>query len=274
VQDLERLRRVPGMSILQIVSNGTQFLGFNYTQDRLTHGNAGNRNPFRDVRVRQAIRYAIDVTTLNSKVMRGTSEIGHAMFSPTIDGWDARFARPAEFDPAKARTLLKEAGYPDGFVVDLDCTAQQPADAICQAISAMLAKVGVRAVYQPQPFNILLPRLTAGDTSMYVIGWNVGTAEAEQALLPLVHTRGGQAVGEYNFGGYSNRLVDELIDRGRVEFDPQKRKAAFVAAMDALDADAAFVPLVYRKVIWALRSGVTTIARPNDVLELRFTNVD
>jgi peptide/nickel transport system substrate-binding protein len=265
---------VPGISILQVVSNGAQFLGFNYTQDTLANGNAGGKNPFRDLRVREAIRYAIDVTALKTKVMRDTSELGRAMFSPTIDGWDARFGKPAEFDPAKARELLKQAGYPEGFVVDLDCTAQQPADAICQAISAMLAKIGIRAVYQPQPFNILLPRLTAGDTSMYVIGWNVGTAEAEQALLPLAHTRGAQAVGEYNFGGYSNPKVDALIDRGRIEFDPHKRRVLFGEAMDALDADAAFIPLVYRKVIWALRSGVTTIPRPNDILELRFTNVD
>jgi peptide/nickel transport system substrate-binding protein len=274
VQDLERLKQVPGTTILQVVSNGTQYLGFDYLHDSLVYGNAGGRNPFRDLRVRQAVRYAIDVPALKTKVMRGTSEMGRAMISPTIEGWDERFAKPWPYDPAKAKALLKEAGYPDGFSVDLDCTGSQPADSICQAVSAMLAKVGIRITYRPLPFNVLLPKLNSGDSSLYVIGWNIGTAEAEQGLLPLVHTKGANAVGEYNFGGYSNAKVDALIDRARVEFDPAKRKALFVEALEALDADVAFIPLVYRKVLWAMRSNVKTVARPNDILELRFTNLD
>ncbi|HZZ95063.1 MAG TPA: ABC transporter substrate-binding protein [Usitatibacter sp.] len=274
LQDLERLKRIPQVSILQVVSNGVQYLGFDYGHARLVHGKAGERNPFRDRRVREAIRLAIDVKSLQSKVMRGEGGIGRAMFSPSIQGYDPRFDAVWPHDLAKSKALLAQAGYADGFSVELDCSAQQPADAMCQAISAMLARVGVRVSYQPLPFNILLPKLNSGDTSMYVIGWNTATAEAEQSLVPLVHTPGAPSVGEYNFGGYSNAKVDALLDRGSVEFDPAKRKALFIEAMEALDADAAFIPLTYRNVVWALRKGVKTVVRPNDVLELRFTNVD
>jgi peptide/nickel transport system substrate-binding protein len=274
LQDLARLERLPQVSLLQAVSNGTQFLGFDYAHEPLLHADAGPRNPFRDRRVREAIRAAIDVKALQSKVMRGASGIGRAMFSPAIEGYDARFDGAWTYDLAKSKRLLAEAGYPDGFSVELDCSAQQPADAMCQAVSAMLARVGIKVVYQPLPFNILLPKLTSGDSSMYVIGWTVGTAEAEQALVPLVHTPGTPSMGEYNFGRYSNAKVDALLDRGGAEFDPAKRKAVFVEAMEALDADAAFIPLTYRHVVWAMRKHVRTVVRPNDILELRFTNVD
>ena len=82
------------------------------------------------------------------------------------------------------------------------------------------------------------------------------------------------AEGEYHFGHYSNPKVDALLDRGSVEFAPEKRRAIFIEAMEALDADAAFIPLTYRHVVWAMRKNVHTVPRPNDVLELRLTNVE
>ena len=80
--------------------------------------------------------------------------------------------------------------------------------------------------------------------------------------------------GEYNFGGYSNAKVDAAIDRGRVEFDNAKRTAYFTEAMAAMDADAGFIPLVYRNIGWAMRANVKAVIRPNDVMDLRYVNVD
>ena len=138
----------------------------------------------------------------------------------------------------------------------------------------MLSRIGIRVAYKPLPFNILLPKLNTGDTSMYVIGWTPATAEPEGVLVPLAHSRNAPGLGEYNFGGYSNARVDELIDRGRVEFDDAKRKVLFNDAMAAIDAETGFVPLIHRHVIWAMRKTVRTPLRPNDILDLRFVNID
>jgi peptide/nickel transport system substrate-binding protein len=138
----------------------------------------------------------------------------------------------------------------------------------------MLSRVGIRIDYRPLPFNILLPKLINGDTSLYVIGWTPATAEPEGALVPLVHARSGPGVGEYNFGNYANPKVDALIDQGRVEFDPEKRAKLFTEAMAGVDADAGFVPLVNRDVVWAMRKNVRVKPRPNDLLDLRFVNID
>jgi peptide/nickel transport system substrate-binding protein len=273
VQDIERLEKTPGIVVAKGEGVVVQFLGFDFARDSLLHGDAQGRNPFRDLKVRQAFRHAIDLKALQTKVMRNTSSIGSAIYTPAAEGWDARFSQVAAYDPARARALLKEAGYANGFSVALDCAAAAPADAICQAVSGMLARVGVRVKYQPAPFNVLMPKLTGRDTSLYVIGWGPNTADAETALLPLAHTP-GPGVGDFNFGGYSNPRFDAAIDRARVELDPARRRALLVEAMTLLDADAAFIPLAYRRVVWAMRKNIKTPIMPSDILDLRFVTVE
>jgi peptide/nickel transport system substrate-binding protein len=272
VQDVVRLRSQNGIKVGEAIGTGTNFLGFNHARADLGNGTKGN--PFKDARVRQAIRSAIDMPALQSKVMRGTATIGRSLYSSAIDGFDPRFNAPAPYDPARAKALLRDAGYPSGFAVDLDCSAQQPTDSLCQAIAGMLSRVGIRVAYRPLPFNTLLPKIIAGDTSFYAIGWTAATVEPEGVLVPLAHTRTHPGVGEYNFGGYSNARADAAIDKGRVEFDPAKRAALFTEAMTAIDADAGFIPLIYRKVTWAMRKNVDVVMRPNDNLDLRLVNIN
>lgn len=272
VQDVVKLRGQPGITVGEVTGTGAQFLGFNHVRADLGNGTKGN--PFKDARVRQAVRAAIDISALKSKVMRDMASSGRAIYTSIIDGFDARFKTPHAYDPNAAKALLKEAGYADGFAVDLDCSAQQPTDSICQAISGMLARVGIKVTYRPLPFNALLPKLLSGDTAMYVIGWTPATNEPEGALVPLIHSRTRPGVGEYNFGGYANAKADDAIDKGRVEFDAAKRAALFTEAMMAVDADAGFITLIYRNVAWAMRKNVKVILRPNDVLDLRMLSVE
>jgi peptide/nickel transport system substrate-binding protein len=272
VQDIVRLRKQPGIKVVEVTSTGSQFMGFQ--QARADLGNGTRGNPYKDPRVRIAIRHAIDIASLQSKVMRGTASVGKAMYTSAVDGFDPRFKGTHPYDVERAKALLREAGYPNGFTTDLECSAQQPTDAICQAISGMLSRAGIKANYRPLPFNVLLPKLLQGDTMMYVIGWTTATAEPEGVLVPITHSRSQPGVGEYNFGGYSNARADAAIDKGRVEFDAAKREAHFTEAMVAIDADAGFIPLVYRNIGWAMRANVKVNVRPNDVLDLRLVNVE
>lgn len=268
VQDIVRLRNQPGIVLTEAVGIGVNFLGFNHVRADLGSGVKGN--PLKDVRVRKAIRAAIDLEALRTKVMRGTGTIGSALYSPAVDGFDPRFNKPPAHDPKAAQALLKEAGYPDGFAVELDCSSQQPSDSLCQAIAGMLARVGIKVAYRPLPFNQLVPKVVSGDTALYSLGWNSPSGEPEGALVPLAHSRGEPGVGEYNVGGYANARVDAAIDRARSEFDPARRAALFTEAMSAVIDDAGFIPLMYRKNVWAMRKGVRAQATPNDVPDLRF----
>jgi peptide/nickel transport system substrate-binding protein len=273
VQDVDRLRKTPGFTVSMGEGLGANYLGFDYSRDTLLYGDAGGKNPFRDLRVRQAMRYALDLKAIQTKVMRNLSSVGSGLFTPVVDGWDPRFEKIYPYDPDKAKALLKEAGYPNGFSVVLDCSSQAPTDAVCQAMAGMLARVGIRADFQPRTFNVLLPKVLTRDTSLYVIGWTPASADAEGVLLPLVHSPTGPGVGEYNFGHYSNAKVDALIDSARVEMDEAKRRAMLTQAMTLLDADTGYIPILYRKVVWVMRGNVKANAQPNDIVDLRFVNV-
>ena len=270
VQDIVRLRGVPQVVVRETHGLGTTFLGFHHQRDDIGPGARGN--PFKDPRVRRAIRAAIDLEGMRSKVLRETATVGRALYSPALEGFDARFAPPWKHDPAAGRALLTEAGIPDGFAVELDCSSQQPVDAACQAVAGMLARIGVRVTHRSLPFNVLVPKVVAGESSLYVIGWTSPSGELEGVLVPLAHTRAA-GLGEYNVGRYSNPKVDALIDQGRREFDSARREALFTSAMALLDEDAAFVPLFTRKITWAMRKGVQVAPRPNDNIDLRFARV-
>ena len=273
VQDIDRLRKTPGMSVSVSEGLGANYIGFDYSRDKLLYGDAGGKNPFRDIRVRQAIRYGLDLKAIQSKVMRNLSSTGSSIFTPVVDGWDKRFEQVYPYDPDKAKALLKEAGYPNGFSVVLDGSSQAPADAVCQAIAGMLARVGITVHFEPRTFNVLLPKVLTRDTSFYFIGWTPASADAEGVLLPLVHSATGPGVGEYNFGRYSNPKVDALIDGARVEMDEAKRRGMLTEAMTILDADSGYIPILYRRIVWVMRSNVKANAQPNDIVDLRFVNV-
>ena len=273
VQDVDRLKQTPTVKVVVGTSRATQFLGFDHKRDTLIYGDAGGKNPFKDRRVREAVRHAIDLETLQRKVMRDLSANGRALFTPAVEGYDPKFNKLAPYDVERAKALLKEAGYPNGFAVTLHCSAAQPADAICQGIAGMLARVNIKVAYQPVQFNAFIPKLIARDVSMYAVGWTPAT-DAEGVLIPLAHTPTKGGVGDYNAGNYSNPKADALIDAARVELDAPKRIKMLTDAMSEIDADIGFVPIHYRHIFWATRSNVRVKPRPNDVLELRFVNID
>ena len=137
----------------------------------------------------------------------------------------------------------------------------------------MLARVGIKVHFEPRTFNVLLPKVLTRDTSFYFIGWTPASADAEGVLLPLVHSASGPGAGEYNFGRYSNAKVDALIDGARVEMDEAKRRGMLTEAMTIMDADSGYIPILYRKTVWVMRANVKASAQPNDIVDLRFVNV-
>ena len=270
LQDVDRLERTPGVKVLKGPSRGTQFIGFDHARDTLLEG---GKNPFKDRRVREAVRMAIDYEALSTKIMRKLGTPGRSLYTPAVDGFDAKFGKPVPYDPNRSRALLKEAGYPDGFPITLTCSASQPADALCQAVSSMLARIGIKVSYQAIPFNNLTPKVTHREVSFYALGWTPST-DVEGVLVPLLHTPNAAGDGDYNAGRYSNPKVDALIDKARVELDPAKRMSMLTEAMTLADEDAAYVILTHRSVYWAMRDKVRVKPRPNDLLDLRFVNLD
>jgi peptide/nickel transport system substrate-binding protein len=189
--------------------------------------------------------------------------------APGLDNHIAALKPPA-YDPARAKALLADAGYPQGFGLTLTCTNDRyPGDdRICQALGQMLSAAGIRTKVDTGPMSILLRRRAGGgpdgkmDLSLYMIAYGAPNGLATAALSSLAETQNRPAGrGGNNFSGYSNPELDGLIHAAEQELDPAKRSALVEQATRMAAGDLVFVPLLFSKNYWGLRKGLTMTPR-------------
>jgi peptide/nickel transport system substrate-binding protein len=272
-QDVGRLKQDKSLQHVEFTDIGAQYLGFDQARDELQYGDVKGRNPFKDLRVRRAIYQAIDVDTIIAKVLRGQATPTGSLVSRLVDGYVPDLDTRLPFDPAATRALLKEAGYPNGFAVTLDCVNVTFRAAVCQAIATMLAQVGIRATYQPSPAATFFPKLTQAQASFFEFGWSPST-DPWLLLNSILRTYDGAGAGTFNAGRYSNPKLDELIDAIRVEPDLGRRRQLTGDALRLVASDLPLLPLYRRKLVWIMRPGIHASPWPNDVLELRWVHID
>lgn len=269
VQDLARLKNNPQITVIEGPENRTIFLGFDQHRDELLYGNVKDKNPLKDKRVRQALYQAVDINAISKNVMRGLGQPTGTMVAPMITGWTAKLGeRASKYDPEAAKKLLAEAGYPNGFEVQLDCPNDRYVndEAICQAITAMWTKIGVKTKLQLNPMSVHTIKYGKYDSSIYMLGWGVNTFDALYSLASLAHTpdpKGG-ADGNYNAGRISNPKLDALIDGIKTEMDEKKRTGMMQEALQILKDEYNYLPLHDQIRPWAVRKGVSTVHRAND----------
>jgi peptide/nickel transport system substrate-binding protein len=270
-QDVARLRQDRSIKLVETADIGTQYLGFDQHSVQLPSGDAKG-NPFKDVRVRRAIAQAIDINLIVQKVLRGQATPTGSPLSKLVDGYVPELEKRLPYDPAAAKALLAEAGYGSGFAVTLDCVNVTYRAAVCQAIAAMLAQVGIRATFQPSPSATFFPKLTQATASFFEFGWTP-TVDAWSSLNSIVRTYDGSGSGQFNGGRYSNRQLDQLIDAIRVEPDLAARRRMVGDALRLMHAELPLIPLYRRTLAWALRPNVSVVQWPSDSLELRWVRV-
>lgn len=192
--------------------------------------------------------------------------------APLVDGYVAALEPRPKPDAAAARALLKQAGYESGFPVTLDCVNASYRAAVCQAIAAMLDKVGIAVNFQPSPSSVFFPKLTQGTSHFMEFGWSPN-ADAWIVLQSLVHSHDGQSAGAFNGGRYANARLDALIDAVRVEPDLAQRRRLVGQALQLMHEELPIVPLYRRHHNWVMRPGLSVVQWPNDVLELRWVRM-
>jgi peptide/nickel transport system substrate-binding protein len=272
-QDVARLAQDKRLKFASTSDIGTQYLGFDQWRAELEGSDQKGRNPFRDLRVRRAVYQAIDIDSIVAKVLRGQAVATGAFLSARVDGALPEHERRLPYDPAAARALLKEAGLPNGFSVQLDCVNVTFRAAVCQAITAMLAQVGIRATFQPAPSALFFPKLTQATSSFFEFGWTP-TTDAWSMLNSTVRSHDGAGAGQFNGGRYSNPKLDALIDAIRVEPDLARRRQRVGEALQLMADDLPLVPLYRRRINWVMRPNIHAVPWPNDILELRWVRVD
>ena len=272
VQDVERLKREPAITLTQVTDLGQQYLTFDQQRDELEGSDVKGRNPFKDVRVRRAVYHAINVDLIVQKVLRGLGAPTGAFLSPKVDGSPSDLDKRLPFDPAKAKALLAEAGYPNGFSITLECVNVPWREAVCQAITAMLTQAGIRTTLRSSPTNQFFPKLSAATASFIEYGWTPNP-DAWSSLNALFRTWDKSGLGTFNAGRYSNPKLDVLIDNMRVEPDLTRRRAMVGVALRIVADELPYIPLYRRTLTWAMNKKVRAVQWPIDTIELRWVRV-
>ena len=272
IQDISRVDSSPNAQVLKGPELRTIFLGMDQARDELLYSNVKGKNPFKDIRVREAFFKAIDIELIKTRVMRGLSTPSALMIAPQLFKLSGDFTRP-KFDPDAAKKLLTEAGYPDGFEVTMDCPNDRYVNdaAICQAVVGMLARIGVKVNLLAQPkaqyfAKVLKPG--GFQTSFYLLGWTPGTSDAHNVLYDIMGCRDDpkSSRGEANLGGYCNKKMDELADQVLLETDAGKRDLLIKEAFEIATKDYAYIPLHQQALAWGVSKKLKVVQRADNAV--------
>jgi peptide/nickel transport system substrate-binding protein len=274
-QDVARLKQNPNLKVLDGVEVRTIFIGLDQHNNELQYSSVKGKNPFKDVRVRQALSLAIDRPAIQRTIMRGLSVPGVLMVAPGVNGYTAEADKAGAANVEGAKKLLADAGYPAGFEFTLDCPNNRYVndEEICQALVGMWARAGVKVKLNAMPFATYIPKIQKHDTSAYLLGWGVATYDALYSLQSLVRTKTTGADGNFNLGRISDTKLDAIIDASKSETDVAKRDAMLKEAL-AITRDNAYYLAIHHQVRpWAMKTNVNTSHRSDDRPEARFTSV-
>jgi peptide/nickel transport system substrate-binding protein len=275
-QDLPRVRSNNNLKVIDGIENRTIFFGMDQHRDELVGSDVKGKNPLKDVRVRKALYQAIDANTIGRVTMRGLGQTTGALVAPQVAGWTEAVHKRFAFDPAAAQKLLTEAGYPNGFEVDFACPNNRYIndEQICQAVTAMWARIGVKAKLRTLPLVTYFPMIQRNEASIYMLGWGVPTFDGLYSLQSLVRTPGTGGDGNYNVGRYSNPKMDALVDQIKVELDPRKRTALMTEALQLQNDDVAHIPLHNQVIPWVMKKNIDVVHRPDNRLDWRLIKVN
>ncbi len=274
VQDVKRINDSGVAMVLQGPELRTIFLGMDQERDELLYSSVKGKNPLKDQRVRQAFYQAIDIEAIKSKVMRGASTPAGLLLAPKLGGFNEALNGRHAYDVAASKKLLSDAGYPDGFDLQLDCPNNRYVndEQICQAVAGMLARVGVNVNLLAQPKSKFFAKLKVHDISMYLLGWIPDDQDAGSVIAHLMvpPADGGLA---WNGGGYGNARVTELSRMITSETDAKKRQSMIDEAFGLVKADVGYIPLHQQALSWAVRNGVTVAQRADNALQFWYINI-
>jgi peptide/nickel transport system substrate-binding protein len=275
LQDVERLKSNPNITVLQGPELRTIFLGMDQKRDELQFSSVKGKNPFKDKRVRQAFYQAIDIETIKTRVMRNAATPTGLMVAPGIKGFVADLNKRLPHDPEAAKKLLADAGYPSGFEVGMNCPNDRYVNdgEICQAVAANLARIGVKVNLQAESKATYFPKILRRDTSFYLLGWTPGTYDSHNPLSSLMATPNDKGQGQFNLGSYSNAKLDDLTARIQSETDQTRRQAMITEAFKIHQDDVGHIPLHQQALAWAMKKNVTLVQLADNFMPFKYISI-
>jgi len=245
--DLDRIRKDKDTDL--VTMSGTRVILFHMNQERV--------EAFRNPKVRQAIAYAINQEGIAAKIMKGFATPAAQLSPAGYQGYNESL-KP-RYDLAKAKQLMKEAGYEDGFTITMMAPNNRYVNdaKIAQAAAAMLAGINIKVDLKTLPKAQYWPEYDARAADMMMIGWHADTEDSANFYEFLTFCPNAETgAGQYNAGNYCNPEIDALVNQANVETDLEKRSALLQEVEKRLYDDAAFIPLHWQDLAWASKKNV------------------
>jgi peptide/nickel transport system substrate-binding protein len=282
LQDIERVRTTPSYRVGQAPQQLYMFLEMDGTRDAALDvfdkaGNPLKANPLKDVRVRRAFAHAIDARLIVDRVMRGNAAVVGTGAAAGFAGYQKDLDVRWPTDVARAKALLAEAGYPDGFIVQLNCPLERytNADEVCRAVASMLARIGVEVRVKGMVWPEFARMLVNGpNSSFHLIGGSGNSGDLQDAFVSIMATRDkDKGRGGTNWAMWSNAEFDAVVDELVRTVDPARRTELYRKGL-TIGRDQVHAVYLYQPVLnWGMKQTVTLAPRPDSAVMLHTITV-
>ena len=266
LQDLARIKADKKLKVEQSISNRVIYIHLTSGPD--SHKSimgTDNKNPLKDIRVREALSIAINRDAIVSRVMGGVAIVAGellpaGMFGAHPDGQ----MKPPAFNADRAKKLLAEAGYPNGFTLTLGTPNDRYINdaEVAQAVAQMWSRIGVKTNIDAMTASTFFSRRNKVDFPAYLAGWGSGTGEMSSPLKALLATADkSKGFGGTNPTGYSNKALDESLTKALATVDDKEREELLRQTSRIGMKDFAIIPLHFEVTPWAMKSSLNYKAR-------------
>ena len=235
-----------------------------------------DKNPMKDKRVREALSLALNRDAIVDRVMGGVAKPAGNLLPYPMFGSSKEHSQAPKADVEKAKALLKEAGYPNGFSITLGSpSGRYVNDAkVAQAIASMWTRIGVKTSVDSMAPPVFFKNRDSYAFSAYLAGWSVTSGEMSNALTSLLVTRNPEAgLGTTNRSRYSNPAMDELVKQASSTMDDAKRAELLQKASNLAMDDYAMLPVHFELSVWAMKNDIRYTGRPDQTTLVQYATV-
>ncbi|WP_025785715.1 glutathione ABC transporter substrate-binding protein [Sporosarcina sp. D27] len=229
VTEIDRIESSDTLNLYRTEGLAVEYVGFNTTTA-----------PFDDVKVRQAVSYAIEREAILSGVYNDVGTLANSAMSPKVFGY-SKNVEAYPYDINEAKKLMKEAGLQDGVTVKLLTSDRKERINMAEVIQSQLKGIGVNVEIQVMEYGAYIDEVDGGKHQMFIGGWGNATGDGDYNQYNLFHSDSIGSPGNHFY--YQNPEIDKLIEQGRVEMDPSKREEIYEQAMQKEMDDAVYVPI-------------------------------
>lgn len=230
--DEENIKNNPKLQLLTKPSISYSYIGMNMT-----------KAPLNDIRVRKAINYAIDKQAIIDVILNGNGKIATSPIAPGVFGFTDK-TKNYEYNVEKAKELMKEAGYENGFTTSILVFSGEANTQTAEIVQAYLKEIGIDLKIEIVEVSAYWDMTERGVHNLFLGSWGVVTGDADYGLYAMYHSSAKGGAGNRDF--YENEKVDELLDKAKTEIDPETRKKLYDEAQILIVNDAPDVMLYNR----------------------------